>query len=111
VFAARQRKEFDQLNADWASLKRDAVDALNEISLIQSEIESADPNMLHSEEYRRFKSLLEQKREEADFLNIDAPNDPALIERLREASGDLDKTIGTISGGFPALDEKIKKEG
>jgi hypothetical protein len=108
---ARQRTEFELLKADWDSLKKDAVDALHEIGRLQDEIESIDPGTLHGDEYRTFKLLLQQKREEDDFLKIENPTDPTVIDRLREVADQLDETIRVIAKNAPALDAAIKKAG
>ena len=108
---ARQRKEFDLLKADWDALKKDSVEALHQIGRIGDEIESIDPGTLNGEEYRIFKALLQRKEEEGNFLNIDNPTDPTVIDRLREVADQLDQTIGVIAKNAPALDAAIKKAG
>ena len=75
-FAARQQKEFELLKTSWNSLKKDAVEALYEIGRLQDEIESIDPQALNGDEHRLFKSLLEQKKKEEEFLDEDSPPIP-----------------------------------
>ncbi len=110
-FVARQQKDLELLKANWETLRKDAVDALHEIGRLQDEIESVDPKALNAEEYRLFKSLLARKREEEEFLNIESPTDPAIIDQLREVAYKLDEIINVIAKNAPALDEAIKKAG
>jgi hypothetical protein len=96
VFKACVGRERDALQSEWKDCNRDAIDALKEIENLGIELESIDPGAISSEEWRVYKSLLDDEKMVITVINADMPTDPASIDRLREVAEQLGTIVTVI---------------
>jgi hypothetical protein len=90
------------------------VSALQEIKLIGEELENVDTSSqegMSSAEWRRYKELISNERDVAQFLDMDMPTDPYLHNRLHEVASRLRELIRIIDANAAELDKAIRRAG
>jgi hypothetical protein len=109
-FNARKERQRAQQESDWKELRNDTVDALKTIKEMGAYLEGIQSDAMSSPEWHRYKQLLNDEKQVANFLNTDMPTDPIIIDRLKEIDEELKRIVRTIDQYAGELEAATKKK-
>jgi predicted nuclease with TOPRIM domain len=110
-FKTRREEVRNALEKEWSSLTNDAVSALRGIELLGEKLEKIRPGAISAPEWRRYKELLRNERNIANFLSTSMPTAPCLLARMRETVSELREVVDLIDKCAEELDQAKKRLG
>jgi len=110
-FVARHERKRVILETDWKVCTDDTVDALREIGYLSDELQSINSEAMPSEEWNKYKHLMDDKKMIIEVIDTDMPTDPYVIDRLRVVASKLEQIVNVIDKRAADINSLLQKYG
>ncbi len=110
-FVARHERKRVILETDWKVCTDDTVDALREIGYLSDELQSINSEAMPSEEWNKYKHLMDDKKMIIEVIDTDMPKDPYVIDRLRDVASKLEQIVNVIDKRGADINSLLQKYG